>query len=203
MTAALPARRLTGRPVLADLVPGSLVRDVALVVGGAAFVGLFAQLSFHIPGTPVPVTGQTFAVLLGSAALGWRRALPAMALYMVAGLAGVPWYAGHASGLGRDVMPSFGYILGYLAAGSLVGWAAAHGADRTPLRMALTMMAGTTVIYLFGAPWLGVDLHLSASTAWHEGVRPFLIGDTIKVVAAAGLLPGAWKVLGMRSLQGR
>jgi biotin transport system substrate-specific component len=193
VTAAIPAARPA---VLADLIPGALVRDVALVIGGAAFVGLLAQVSFHVPGTPVPITGQTFAVLLGGAALGWRRALPAMALYLAAGLIGVPWYAGHATGTIH--LPSLGYIVGYVAVGPLMGWAAAHGTDRTPLRTALTMLAGTAIIYLFGAPWLAASLHLSAAAAWREGVRPFLVGDTLKVLAAAGLLPGTWKLLGLR-----
>lgn len=93
-TAALPSRRPL---VLSDMLPGS-VRDVVLVLAGAAFVGLCAQVSVPLPGTPVPVTGQTFAVLLAGAALGWRRALPSMLLYLAAGAAGVPWLAGGASG---------------------------------------------------------------------------------------------------------
>src|SRR5579875_1069326 len=91
--------------VLADLVPGALVRDAALVVGSAGFTGLMAQLSFHIPGTPVPVTGQTFAALLVGATLGARRAVAGLLLYLLAGMAGLPWFAGHSSGTGG---PSFG-----------------------------------------------------------------------------------------------
>src|ERR1700689_3071942 len=84
--------------VLADLLPGTLVRDAALVVGAAGFVGLLAQVSVHLSFTPVPITGQTLGVLLAGTALGWRRAAAAMALYAVAGLAGVPWFADHAHG---------------------------------------------------------------------------------------------------------
>jgi len=86
--------------VLADLVPGALTRDVALVAGSAGFTGLMAQLSFHIPGTPVAVTGQTFAALLVGAALGPWRAAAGLALYLLAGMGGVPWFAGHGSGVG-------------------------------------------------------------------------------------------------------
>src|ERR1700719_4388753 len=93
--------------VLADLRPGSLVRATILVVGAAGFVGLLAQISIHLSFTPVPITGQTLGVLLAGTALGWRRAGAALVLYAVAGLAGVPWFAGQASGY---VGASFGYV---------------------------------------------------------------------------------------------
>jgi biotin transport system substrate-specific component len=194
MTVAVPAAR---RPaVLADLVPASVARDIALVVGGAALVGALAQLSFHLPGTPVPVTGQTFGVLLGGAALGWRRGLAALSLYVAAGVAGLPWFAGHAHGL---VGASFGYLLAYPVAAALVGALAHRGGDRTPLRTAATMLVGTAVIYAVGVTWLGVDLHLSAVTAFDEGMRPFLPGDAAKLALAAGVLPATWALVGRRT----
>jgi biotin transport system substrate-specific component len=183
-----PARRL----VLADLVPRTRARDALLVVGGAALVGALAQLSFHVPGTPVPVTGQTFGVLLGGAALGWRRALASMALYVVAGVVGVPWFAGHAHGM---VGASFGYLLAYPVAAAVVGALAGRHGDRTPLRTIATMLAGTAIIYAIGVTWLGVDLNLSAGTAFREGMRPFLIGDSLKMLLAAAVLPGTWALL--------
>lgn len=187
MTAAVPVSR---RPiVLGDLLPGTIVRDVALVVGGAALVGLTAQLSIHIPGTPVPVTGQTFGVLLTGAALGWRRSLASTALYLLAGMVGMPWFAGHGSGFH---FASFGYILSYVVAAPLVGALAGRGGDRTPLRTVLTMAAGNALIYLVGVSYLAADLHLSAGTAIHEGMRPFLVGDAVKMALAAGLLPATW-----------
>ncbi|MDQ6847817.1 MAG: biotin transporter BioY [Candidatus Dormibacteraeota bacterium] len=181
------------RATLADRLPGAWTRDVIVVVLGAVITGLAAQVSFHIPGTPVPVTGQTFAVLLTGAALGLRRAALSMILYMAAGLVGVPWYANHASGFGG---PAFGYIVAFIGAAALVGWLAAHGGDRTVPRTVVTMLAGTAAIYLVGATWLAVDLHVNAGTAWKLGVQPFLIGDAIKLVLAAGLLPGAWWLVG-------
>lgn len=103
---ALP---LTGRKsVLADLIPGTLARDLALVVGGAMFTGLAAQLSFPVPGSPVPVTGQTLAALLVGAAFGWQRGGAAMLLYLLAGAAGVPWFTEGSSGLAGA---STGYIV--------------------------------------------------------------------------------------------
>ncbi|MGC8628507.1 MAG: biotin transporter BioY [Acidimicrobiales bacterium] len=191
MAVAVPVAR---RPmVLTDLIPGALVRDLALVVGGAAFVGLVAQVSFKVPGSPVPITGQTFGVLLGSAALGWRRAVPSMALYLLAGMVGVPWFAGHASGTS---LAALGYIIGFVLAGGVVGALANHGGDRTPLRTAGTMLLGTALIYLVGVPYLMIDLHLGLSAAVREGLRPFWVGDLLKVALAAGLLPSAWALVG-------
>ena len=94
----------TRRAVLTDHLPGSLARDIALVIGSSAFVGLAAQLSFPLPNTPVPVTGQTFAVLLVGAALGPLRAVLGLALYLLAGGIGMPWFAGHAPRLRRPVV---------------------------------------------------------------------------------------------------
>ncbi len=175
--------------VLADLLPGALARDTLLVVGAAGFIGLLAQISIHLPFTPVPITGQTLGVLLAGAALGWRRAGAALLLYMVAGLAGVPWFAGHSSGYASA---SFGYVIGFLAAAILCGYLAERGADRSVLRSVPAMIAAEVVIYAFGLTWLAIDLHLGASATIAEGLTPFLAGDAIKAALAAGLLPAAW-----------
>jgi biotin transport system substrate-specific component len=185
MTAYLPARRPI---VLADLLPGSVLRDLVVVVAAAGFVGATAQLSIHLPGTPVPVTGQTLGVLLSGAALGWRRALSALSLYLVVGVVGLPWFAGQTSG----VDASFGYVIGFVVAAPVVGALARRGGDRTPPRTFASMVVGNAVIYLFGVTYLAIDLHLGAGTAIHEGLRPFLVGDLVKAIVAAGLLPGAW-----------
>ncbi|MGI8868782.1 MAG: biotin transporter BioY [Mycobacteriales bacterium] len=190
------ASDLRTRAVLADLIPGERVRDAALVLGGAAFVGLAAQLSFHLPGTPVPVSGQTFAVLLAGAALGPARGLLSMALYLLAGGLGLPWYAGHGSGFGGV---SFGYVIGFVLAATVVGGLARRGGDRTPLRTAATMVLGTLLIYAVGVPWLAASLHTSLPHAVRLGVRPFLAGDALKVIAAAGLFPLTWRLVNRRS----
>ncbi|AKN72541.1 MULTISPECIES: biotin transporter BioY [Streptomyces] len=184
----------TARPgaVLADLLPASRVRDVALVVGGAVLTGLAAQLSVPVPGSPVPVTGQTFAALLVGTALGARRGFLSLALYALAGVAGVPWFADGKSGA---AMVSFGYVLGMLLASALVGALARRGADRSPLRMAGTMILGEAVIYAVGVPYLALAAHLSASEAIAAGLTPFLIGDALKAALAMGVLPAAWKLV--------
>ncbi|MEV8070214.1 biotin transporter BioY, partial [Streptomyces sp. NPDC085995] len=149
--AAAPAR--TGQ-VLADLLPASRVRDVALVLGGAALTGIAAQIAVPVPGSPVPVTGQTFAALLVGTSLGAGRGLLSLVLYAVAGVAGVPWFAQGGSGAGA---PSFGYVLGMLLAATVVGALARRGADRGVWRTAGTMILGEAVIYAVGVPYLALS----------------------------------------------
>ncbi|MFE3168349.1 biotin transporter BioY [Streptomyces sp. NPDC059224] len=190
-TATAAASSRTGT-VLADLLPVSRVRDVALVAGGAALTGLAAQIAVPVPGSPVPVTGQTFAALLVGTALGARRGLLSLALYALAGLAGVPWFASGTSG----VSVSFGYILGMMLASAVVGALARRGADRNALRMAGTMLLGEALIYAIGVPYLAYAADLSASAAIAAGLTPFLIGDAVKAVLAMGAMPAAWKLTG-------
>lgn len=194
MATAHAARR--GPAVLGDLLPGSLARDAALVAGAAAFVGVAAQIAVPLPGTPVPVTGQTFAVLLAGAALGFGRAGLGMIVYLLAGMAGVPWFTDGASGAG---FPTFGYVLGFVVAAAVVGRLAERGGDRTPLRTVATMLTGTAIMYAAGVPYLMASLHVGLGKALHLGVTPFLAGDALKVALAAALLPAAWKLTGRLS----
>ncbi|WP_410666272.1 biotin transporter BioY [Amycolatopsis sp. lyj-84] len=180
------------RPVLADLVPGALVRDAVLVAGGAALTGAAAQLMIPVPGSPVPMTGQTFAALLVGAALGWKRGALSMALYLAVGAAGFGWFQDGSSGL---FGPSAGYIVGFVFAGALVGALAGRGGDRTPLRMAGTMVLGNLAIYSIGVPWLMASLDVGLSAGLAKGVVPFLIGDALKIAVAAALLPGTWALV--------
>ncbi|MFE9773125.1 biotin transporter BioY [Streptomyces sp. NPDC005931] len=181
--------------VLADLLPASRVRDAALVLGGAALTGLAAQLSVPVPGSPVPVTGQTFAALLVGTTLGARRGFLSLALYALAGVAGVPWFAQGTSGA---AMPSFGYIIGMLLAATAVGALARRGADRNAWRMAGTMVLGEAIIYAVGVPYLALATGMSASAAIAAGLTPFLIGDALKAALAMGVLPTAWAFVNKR-----
>ncbi|PZG97494.1 biotin transporter BioY [Streptomyces sp. NTH33] len=187
-TAATPAR--TG-VVLADLLPASRVRDIALVVGGAALTGVAAQIAVPVPGSPVPVTGQTFAALLVGTSLGAGRGFLSLVLYTLAGVAGVPWFADGASGA---TSVSFGYVLGMLLAATVVGALARRGGDRNAWRTAGTMVLGSAVIYAVGVPYLALAADMSASAAIAAGLTPFLIGDALKAALAMGLLPTAWKL---------
>lgn len=172
------------------------MRDVLVVVGYAGLVGLSAQLSIRLPFTPVPITGQTFAVLLGGLAVGTRRGASGMILYLVLGLVGVPWFAGGNHGMSMLSAPSFGYVIGFVFAACVLGWLARHGFDRHPMTVIVALVAGNAVIYLFGATWLAWRLHVGASQALSLGVTPFLLGDALKALLAAALLPAAWKLTG-------
>ena len=178
------------RAVLADLIPGERVRDLLLVLGAAGFVGLSAQFAVPVPGSPVPVTGQTFAVLLAGAALGWQRGAAALLLYAVAGSAGVPWFSDGDSGFGG---PTMGYILGFIVAAGVVGWMASRGGDRTVVKTLVSMTVGMVIVFAFGLPYLMASADLSFTAGWNAGVGPFLVGAVVKILLAAGLLPTAWK----------
>ena len=178
--------------VLADLVPGTLVRDVLLVVGGAALTGLLAQIALPVAGSPVPVTGQTFGALTVGAALGWRRGAAALALYLVAGMVGMPWYAGGGSGFG---FPSFGYIIGFVLAAGIVGALASRGGDRSPLATIGTMLLGNAVVYAIGVPYLAATLGIDLGAAFDIGMKNYLVGDGVKILLAAGALPVAWRLM--------
>ncbi len=190
MSMSLPAPR-----VLGDVIPGGLVRDVVLVAGGAALTGLAAQVSIPLPFTPVPLTLQTFAVLLVGASLGTVRGVASMLLYLAAGVAGAPVFSNGTSGAGGA---SFGYVLGFIVAAALVGRLAERGATRGPLRTAAVMVLGNLAIYAVGLPWLMSSIHVGLGKGLSLGVTPFLIGDLLKVVVAAGLFPAAWRLTGRR-----
>ncbi|MGW4893938.1 biotin transporter BioY [Kitasatospora sp. NPDC004240] len=189
------------RAVLADLLPaagtrlGAQARDLALVAGGAVLTGLAAQLALPVPGSPVPVTGQTFAVLLVGTALGARRGIASLGLYLLAGMAGLPWFAHATSGWS---MPTLGYIIGFVVAAGLTGALARRGADRKPLDTAVAMVLGSVAIYAVGVPYLAFSLDVPLARAAELGLYPYLVGDTLKAVLAAGALPLAWKLLGRR-----
>jgi len=178
------------RRVLADVVPKTVLADVALVVGAAALVGALAQVSLHLAHNPVPVTGQTLGVMLAGTALGWRRAGAAMTLYLLAGVAGVPWFAGHSSGY---VTATFGYLIGFVVAGSVLGWLASRGTDRTVTRAVISMAVGDVIIFLIGVTWLKFAIHASLAQAVAFGFTPFVWGEVIKAAISGVALPSSWR----------
>ena len=187
MAIATPAPR-----VLGDYIASTKAADIALVLGGSAFVGISAQVVIPLPFTPVPLTLQTFAVLLVGAALGTWRGMASMVVYAAAGTAGVPWFSAGSSGWGGA---SYGYILGFIVAAGLVGRLAERGATRTPIRMAGLMVAGNIAIYAIGVTYLKFAIDASWATALSLGVVPFLLGDALKIVLAAGLFPATWRLI--------
>jgi biotin transport system substrate-specific component len=180
------------RRVLADVVPRTVLAEAALVVGAAALVGALAQVSIHLAHNPVPVTGQTLGVMLAGTALGWRRAGMALALYLVAGVAGVPWFAGHSSGY---VTATFGYLIGFVVAGSVLGWLASRGTDRTVTRAVISMAIGDVIIFLIGVTWLMFAIHVSLSQAIAFGFTPFVWGEVIKAAISGVALPSSWRLV--------
>ena len=176
--------------VLADLVPRTLVADAALVLGGAALIGVSAQVS--IPLWPVPLTLQTFAVLLSAAALGSLRGVLASVVYLLVGVAGVPWFSDGTSGWGG---PTFGYILGFILAALVVGRLSERLSTRSPWRVLALNAVGSLLIYAVGVSWLMSSLHVGLAQGLDYGMWDFLLGDAVKAAAAAGLLPATWALV--------
>lgn len=188
-------RTSTARLTFMDMVISrtGLLWDAVLVVGFACLTAAFAQISFWIG--PVPVTGQTFAVLLTGALLGSRRGALSQLSYLAIGATGIPfWFAlGGPPGIARLVGPTGGYLIGFVAVAYLVGWLAERGWDRRIWTAALAMLAGETVLYVFGLTWL--VRFVPVGKVLQVGLYPFAIGDLIKVAAAALMLPSAWLLL--------
>ncbi len=179
----------TSPRVVLDGVVRSRTADVLAVLLGAVFIGVAAQVSLPIPGSPVPVTGQTFAVLLVGAAGGVARGVASTMLYAVLGLVGVPWFAGGSSGY---VTATFGYIVGFILAAAVVGLLAERGWTRTSWRTFAVMLVGSVVVYAIGVPWLARAVGISLSEAVRLGMTPFIVGDILKAALAAGLFTVVW-----------
>jgi biotin transport system substrate-specific component len=184
-----------GARVLADTLPGHRVRDLLLILGGAGLTALGAQVSIHVPGSPVPVTAQTLAVVLAGSSLGAWRGASSQLLYLLLGLV-LPIYAppGPTSGTAVLFGDSGGYIFGFVIAAGLIGWAAEHGADRRLLLAPLTFALGQLAIFGIGVPWLKVAANIPWGTAIHEGFTIFILGGVIKAILAAIAMPSAWRI---------
>jgi biotin transport system substrate-specific component len=191
---ARPASLTLARVVVPER---SIVADAALAVGFALFTALMAQLVIPLPFTPVPITGQTFAVLLTGALLGSRLGVASMALYVVLGTIGLPFFAGGAHGVHVVFGATGGYLLGFIVADFVVGRLAERRWDRSLQRSLPAMLAGEAVIYAFGLLGLGLALHWPANLL-QLGLIPFLLGDAIKLVAAALVLTLAWRLVPAR-----
>jgi biotin transport system substrate-specific component len=171
-----------------------MLQNAVLVVLASLLTAGAAQVAFRLPGSLVPITGQTFAVLLAGTVLGPRRAALAMLLYLAEGAAGLPFFAGGAGGAHVFVGPTGGYLLAFPLAAFVTGLLASRAWDRRPLTMFVAMRRGSPVILGLGA--LQLSRFVPNGTALATGVLPFIGGDVIKAALAAGLFPAAWKFVG-------
>ena len=183
------ARPLTLADVAAPR--SNVLVNVALVIAASLVTAGAAQLELRLPWTPVPITGQTFAVLLSGAVLGARRAFLAQALYLLEGAAGLPFFAGGAAGLAKLVGPTGGYLVAFPFAAALTGVLAEHAWDRKPLTMFLAMLGGSVIIFGLGLAQL--SSFVPPATLLANGLLPFIPGDILKSAVAAGLFPIAWR----------
>lgn len=188
--------------VLSDLVPmrfakdNARVRDVVLVTSFALFTALSAQISIPLGFTPVPLTGQTFAVLLAGSVLGMRRGVASQGLYWIMGLVGLPFYANGDGGWSAGTGTTLGYFAGFMVAAALVGYLAERRNDRNFVSSMSAMAMATVVIYAFGAAWLSMKLNIPFASgdtnALSLGVTPFLAGDAVKMLLAGAIAPTVW-----------
>jgi len=178
--------------------PG-VAREFVLVLGGSLLIALAAQLQIVLPFSPVPVTGQTFAVLLLAALYGSKRGPATVITYITLGVLGLPVFAGGAAGMTRLLGPTAGYLIGFVVAAFVVGWLSERGWDRKPWTTAVSMVFGNIVIYIVGITWLSRFIGWEAVLG--AGVLPFIAGDGLKIALATVLLPTGWRVIGRAGQQ--
>jgi biotin transport system substrate-specific component len=191
---SVATREAVRRPPLVEAIlpRASLLTRVVAVVVGSLVTALAAQVEIRIPGSPVPLTGQTFGVVVIGAALGSRAGAAAMLVYLAEGLAGLPVFAGGASGAAHLLGPTGGYLIGFVPAAFVTGWLAERGFDRSVWTAFLAMLIGSIPIFALGLAWLA--RFVPASSLLGAGLYPFILGDILKSLVAAGVLPGAWRL---------
>ena len=183
------ARPLTLADVAAP--QSNALTNTLLVVAASLVTAAAAQVEIRLPWTPVPITGQTFAVLLSGAVLGARRAFLAQVLYLAEGASGLPFFSGGAAGVAKLLGPTGGYLAGFPFAAALTGFLAERAWDRKPVTMFLAMLAGSGLIFGLGLAQL--SRFVPASSLLASGLLPFIPGDLVKAALAAGVFPATWK----------
>ena len=186
-----------GSRTLADLLPrprllSQNAHNAVLIFAGSAIVALSAQIEIPLPLTPVPITGQTFGVLLVGTALGWKRAAISMLAYLLEGAAGLPVFAGGAAGIAKFAGPTAGYLFSFPLAAAVAGWLAERGWDRSPSRTFCAMLISSVPNLCVGMVFLSFYVG-GLQRAFLMGVAPFILGDVIKASLASIALPTAWK----------
>ncbi len=175
-------------------------RDIAIVISASWLLAISAQFTFNLPFSPVPVTGQTLAVLLTGSLLGKNRGAAAVGLYLIQGAVGLPVFAGGKSGFITLVGPTGGYLIGFIAAAYIVGILAELRYDKSLVYIGFSMIVGSLVIYIFGLFWL--VQFVGESSALQMGLFPFLAGDFVKILSGVIVLGGSRKINSMVSPRG-
>jgi biotin transport system substrate-specific component len=173
-------------------------RHIALVLIGVLLIAIGAKISFVIPGNPVPITGQTFGVLVAGGALGFRRGIAAAGLYVLLGIVGLPFFALGDSGIQVIWGATGGYLIGFILAAAIVGRLAELGWDRNLIGAVGAMLIANAAIYVIGVPWLAYVTHHDLAWAVTNGLTPFLAGDALKLALVAAAFPAAWWFVGRR-----
>jgi len=174
------------------------VSGVGLVLGGTLFLGAMAQISLPVPGSPVPITGQTLGALLLGTAYGASLGFSTFAFYIAAGIAGAPLFAGHSAGIERLSGATGGYLVGMLVASWVTGALAGRKWDQKISTVVPTMLIGTTIIFTFGLLWLQHSTGQSWSWTFEKGLQPFVVGEVIKIAIASTALPTVWRFVSKR-----
>ncbi len=180
---------------LATIPRTGILADALLIFGGALFLALCAQISFALPFTPVPLTLQTFGVLLIGASYGAVRGGLTASLYVLMGIVGLPVFAGRTHGLDVVIGATGGYLIGFIVAAVVVGALAQRKWDRRFSSAVAAMLTGTVIIYVCGLVWLKQNQGLDLATTLEYGLYPFVPGDLLKLYLAGALLPGAWRLV--------
>jgi biotin transport system substrate-specific component len=179
----------------AVVVEDSIVSKVGFILGGVLFLAAMAQISFPIPGSPVPVTGQTLGTLLLGTAYGATLGFTTLFFYLLAGVAGAPIFTSHTSGVDHLSGATGGYLIGMLVAALVTGYLAGRKWDQRIRTVIPTMLIGTAIIFTFGLAWLHYRTGESWSWTISKGLSPFIIGEALKIAIASTALPTLWKVV--------
>jgi len=174
------------------------LRHIALIAIGVLLIAAGAKISIIIPGTPVPITGQTFGVLVAGGALGFRRGIAATGIYVLLGVVGLPFFALNKTGIEVLWGTNGGYLIGFIVASAIVGRLAELGWDRNILGAIGAMLIANAAIYVIGVPWLAAVAGIGPEEAIQQGLIPFVVGDLIKLALAAVVFPAAWWLVGRR-----
>jgi biotin transport system substrate-specific component len=174
------------------------VRHIALVAIGVLLIAVGAKISFVLPDNPIPVTGQTFGVLVAGGALGFRRGIAAAGIYVLLGVVGLPFFALSRTGIEVIWGTSGGYLIGFIVAAAIVGRLAELGWDRNILGAIGAMLIANAAIYVIAVPWLAVTAGYGPEEAIQKGFLTFVVGDAIKLALGAAAFPLAWWFVGRR-----